>query len=396
MPDVQPFEDLFAVPLRNGVSYSAAARGSGVPMVNMREIFAYERIADQECELAPLTDSERATSLLEGGDLLFARQSLTYEGAGKCVLVLPSSVERTWESHLIRVRLDRRMASSAFYFYFFRSTTGRNLIEAIIQQVAAAGIRGSDLRRLPVPVPPLSTQQAIAEVLGALDDKIAANGQVQQLIDDLVGARFEALIEGCTTEVALSTIAGVNARAVRPQSDGLLRYIDIASVAVGRYEFPDPISWEGAPGRARRGVSHGDTLWSSVRPNRRSHALNLSTDPMLVASTGLAVLTPYKVGFAYLYEVTRRPEFTAYLESVAEGSAYPAVRAERFGDALVPLLVEAEREMFETDAAALRELAAELDAESRQLARMRDTLLPELMSGRLRVREAERTVEEVV
>ena len=33
------FESLFAAPLRNGVSYAAKTRGSGTPMINMREIF---------------------------------------------------------------------------------------------------------------------------------------------------------------------------------------------------------------------------------------------------------------------------------------------------------------------------------------------------------------------
>src|SRR5665647_1238428 len=175
MVDTCLFEALFASPLRNGVSYPARLRGRGIPMVNMKEIFAYDRIADQKCALAPLTAAERASCLLESGDLLFARQSLTYEGAGKCVLVLDGARERTWESHLIRVRLDSTKAVAGYYFYYFRSPQGRSSIETIIQQVAAAGIRGSDLRRLVVPCPPVQEQRAIAEMLGALDDKISAN-----------------------------------------------------------------------------------------------------------------------------------------------------------------------------------------------------------------------------
>ena len=75
-------------------------------MVNMRELFAFDRIADQEMELAPLTEKEQGEYLLEAGDLLFARQSLVREGAGRVVYVEPGP-SRTWEGHLIRVRLDR-------------------------------------------------------------------------------------------------------------------------------------------------------------------------------------------------------------------------------------------------------------------------------------------------
>ena len=76
------FEQLFGIPLRNGVSYPSGQRGSGVPMISMREAFTYDFIADQDCEFAPLTAREKETYLLDEGDLLFVRQSLKYEGAG--------------------------------------------------------------------------------------------------------------------------------------------------------------------------------------------------------------------------------------------------------------------------------------------------------------------------
>ena len=130
-----------------------------------------------------------------------------------------------------------------------------------------------------------------------------------------------------------------------------------------------------------------------MRPNRRSHALNLSNDPLLVGSTGLAVLTARTVGWAYLYEATRRPEFTSYLETVAEGSAYPAVRADLFGQAFVPMADEASRRSFEQLAEPLREQIYSLDQENRVLAATRDALLPQLMSGKLRVKDAEKVLE---
>src|SRR5690606_41469815 len=121
---------------------------------------------------------EQQDFLLKEGDLLFARQSLTYEGAGKCSIVLPADRPRTWESHLMRARLNPFLADSRFYYYFFRSPQGRRLVESLIQQVAAAGIRGSDLRRLKVPFPSFAEQSAVGDVLYALDDKIAANARL--------------------------------------------------------------------------------------------------------------------------------------------------------------------------------------------------------------------------
>ncbi len=251
------------------------------------------------------------------------------------------------------------------------------------------------LGRLPLNVPPRPEQQAIAEVLGALDDKIAANTAFATTVDSYLAALLDEMATGVTA-TTLRSIADVNARSVKPVADGILRYVDIASVATGSFEYPDVTAWSDAPGRARRGLAMGDTMWSTVRPNRRSHALNLENDALLVASTGLAVLSPREVGFAYLYEASRRPEFTAYLENVAEGSAYPAVRADRFLEAPVPDLPADHIRAFEAQAAPLRELVASHARENRTLAATRDALLPQLMSGKLRVRDAETLASAVI
>ncbi|WP_154402802.1 restriction endonuclease subunit S [Nocardioides speluncae] len=246
-----------------------------------------------------------------------------------------------------------------------------------------------------IPLKPWSEQWAIAEVLGALDEKIAANDRLILLADELLATRLDVTARGAGF-TSLSALASVNVASTRPVPGGSLRYIDIAAVRQGAYDFPPVTPWEQAPGRARRVVGKGDTIWSTVRPNRRSHALILDEDPLLIASTGLAVLHP-KVGrVACLYEATRMPAFEAYLLTVAEGSAYPAVRADRFKDAPVPDLANSDWDAFEAFAWPLRERAHAAAVESRSLAATRDELLPLLMSGKVRVKDAEKIVEEVV
>jgi type I restriction enzyme S subunit len=131
------FSQLFAVPLRNGLTRPKAVRGTGVKMVNMGEIFAYDRIPDIHMDRVPLSEKEAETYLLQAGDLLFARQSLVLSGAGKCSAFLGASEPVTFESHLIRARLDSKLADPMFYYYFFTSPIGRNAIESIVEQVAA-------------------------------------------------------------------------------------------------------------------------------------------------------------------------------------------------------------------------------------------------------------------
>jgi len=143
-------------------------------------------------ERVPLSANEAERFLLRDGDLLFARASLTLEGSGKCSIVYGSAPERTFESHLIRVRVDANQADSRFYYYFFRSHHGRTAIRAITDQVSAAGIRASDLARLQVPVPSLPIQRRIAHIIGSLDDKIELNRRMNRTLEKMAAAIFRS------------------------------------------------------------------------------------------------------------------------------------------------------------------------------------------------------------
>jgi type I restriction enzyme S subunit len=330
--------------------------------------------------------------LPQTGDLLFAREATVGP-----IVRIPGSGNIAPGQRTVLLRPDPEVVDSRYLFYLLSSPRQQDLISAKAAGSTVAHLNVADVRSFELPpLPGVPEQRAIAEVLGALDDKIAANCKRMETIDLYLAAKFDEIRSRCEQQGFLRDVADINGDSVKPVAGGTLRYIDIASVGVGDYEYPDVSAWEEAPSRARRRVRRGDTLWSTVRPSRRSHALNLSADPLLVASTGLAVLSPRNVGFAYLYEVTKRPAFTTYLESAAEGSAYPAVRADRFGDALIPMFPRAEHDGFEATAAPMRELAHSLEVENRTLSATRDALLPQLMSGDIRVKTAEKTFGEVL
>jgi type I restriction enzyme S subunit len=253
------------------------------------------------------------------------------------------------------------------------------------------------IKNYQIRVPYVKEQRRIASLLGALDDKIATNNLLVSAIDKLCEALLIGFMRGRPVRhLPLRSISLINHSSVKSRSEGHLRYIDISSVTKGRVEWPELSPWGQAPGRARRKVSWGDTIWSTVRPERKSYALIMSDDPHIVASTGFVVLTPTQVGPAFLYEVTKRDEFVSYLTSVAEGSAYPAVRPERFAEAIVPVPSPDELNAFESQAISMRQRAFAAEMESRALAQLRDSLLPGLMSGAIRVRDAEKAVEEAL
>ncbi|WP_369392730.1 restriction endonuclease subunit S [Streptomyces sp. CG1] len=326
------------------------------------------------------------------GDLIFV-----CKGSPGRVALTPDPVDFCIAQDMVAVRPDSSKVHPLYLLAALRSPEVRSRIENLHVGTMIPHFKKGDFRKLMIPVPERGVQERIGEIYHEISRKIDVNGRIAMAVDDLTAALFQGLMSAPGgTDAFLGDVADVNARSVKAQAAGSLRYVDISSVGIGSYEWPTEISWSDAPGRARRKAAVGDTIWSTVRPNRRSHALVLDADSDLVFSTGLAVLSPRNVGPAFLYESTRLASFQGYLESVAEGSTYPAVRADRFKGAPIVLPPEHARARFEDSAMALRLRAHQAHVESRALAALRDTLLPELMSGRIRVKDAEKIVEDHV
>ena len=178
-------------PVKNGVYKRKEFHGLGVKMVNMGELFANPRLSSIPMRRVNLSESEQERFGVQKGDLLFARRSLVAEGAGKCCVVLETDEPTTFESSIIRARPDPTKADSLFLYYYFSSPQGLHSLDTIRRQVAVAGITGTDLSQLPVRMPPLREQRAIAHVLGTLDDKIELNRRMNRTLKEMARAVFQ-------------------------------------------------------------------------------------------------------------------------------------------------------------------------------------------------------------
>lgn len=183
------FKDLYKIPSKNGLSKPSRVRGSGYKMINMGELFSNDRIYNIPMELVPLTDTEKKNAKVEVNDLLFARQSLIVEGAGKCSIVMETDELTVFESHIIRVRLNQKLAYPPFFYYYFKNKNSP--IRAIIQHCVQAGIKASDLAEIIVKLSPLPTQQKIAAILSSLEDKIELNNKINTSLEQQAQALFK-------------------------------------------------------------------------------------------------------------------------------------------------------------------------------------------------------------
>lgn len=246
-----------------------------------------------------------------------------------------------------------------------------------------------DVAGLWITLPPVAQQEAIAEVLGALDDKIAANSGVVRGCDELALARFAAMTRH--TAVPLSKTARfVNGRNFTKDASGtgrvVIRIAELNS-GIGGSTVRNEVS--AVPDNV---ANPGDILfaWSGSLTVRR-----WAMDEGLVNQHIFKVI-PQGQYPKWLVHQLLLDKLADYRSIAADKATTMGHIQRRHLDQLVhvPGLREIERWSPLMDGLWERALAAEL--ESRTLAALRDTLLPQLMSGKLRVRDAERQVEEAL
>ena len=144
-------------------------------------------------------------------------------------------------------------------------------------------------------------------------------------------------------KVCMRDIADMNPESINKSfSYSEIEYIDISSVGTGTLSGTEVLNIKEAPSRAKRLVKTGDTILSTVRPNRRSFYFIKKSKPNLVVSTGFAVLrAKSNIDSKYLYYLINDQRFSDYLTACAKGAAYPAVDSEIIERAEITIPVEA-------------------------------------------------------
>lgn len=321
--------------------------------------------------------------------------------------------------------------TSTFLYYLLASSSSQNKLIADSDGSVLKHIYITRVPKMVVSVPTIKDQKAIAHILGSLDDKIELNQKMNQTLEDIAKAIFKswfvdfdpvrAKAEGRPTglppeisdlfpdELVDSEIGeipkGWGSREVRsfvklndqnwskknhPDS---LEYLDLGNIKSNKISEIESYLWDEAPSRARRVLKIGDTIVGTVRPGNRSFGFVQRSG--LTGSTGFAVLTPLKDEYAeFVYLGVCSDTNIERLAHLADGAAYPAVSNETILDTSFveppPDLVMSFHELVSPMIQRL-EIA---DQESMAVSELRDTLLPKLISGELRIPDAEKFLEE--
>ena len=414
------FEELLIGPVRNGIYKSKEHRGHGVKIVNMGEVFTHPRLRAVPMRRVDLSASEFERFSVVEGDLLFARRSLVAEGAGRCCVVLDVEEPTTFESSIIRARLDATRSEPLYLYYFFSSPLGLHRLDTIRRHVAVAGITGKDLSGLKVPVPALAEQRAIAHILGTLDDKIELNRRMNATLEamaralfrswfvdfDPVRAKMEGRDTGLPKEIAdlfpdrlvdselgeipegwtvgtLGDIAASPRRGIDPaQVASESAYIGLEHLPRKSVALTD---WgrAGSVSSNKSAFENRDILFGKLRPY--FHKVGIA--PVNgVCSTDIVVLKARMPRWsAFVLACVSSSEFVSYTSQASTGTKMPRTNWHTMSRYELCQPADDIATAFQHVASPMSGRIVANVHESRTLGRLRDTLLPKLVSGELRV-----------
>jgi type I restriction enzyme S subunit len=318
----------------------------------------------------------------EPGDLIFTQRGTL----GQVSLVPPSPFPKYVISQSqMRLRVNPDIADSRFIYYACRLP---GFIQQIHNHAVATGvphINLGTLGQLTVPDLLLPEQRSIAEVLGALDDKIAANAAVVEKADALAAATYETV---ASEYVPLSSLARfVNGKAFTKGASGtgrvVIRIAELNSGLGGSTVYNDI---EVADDHVAR---PGDLLfaWSgSLTAARwfRAEAIVNQHIFKVVADCGWPL---------WLVNQAVRSKLTEFKAIAADKATTMGHIQRRHLDQPVAIPSPEDVERIDGIMTGLWDTALAAELERERLAATRDELLPLLMSGRITVRDAEEVAE---
>lgn len=245
-------------------------------------------------------------------------------------------------------------------------------------------ISGSTLASIEVSIPSLREQRAIAATLGALDDKIESNRRATAVGESLIRALVESALDA--SEGADGTLGDycrlVKAPVKVEEISADHNYIGLEHMPRGSIFLTE---WEKAEGLGsnKTAFQRGDVLFGKLRPYFKKVGIAPVNG---VCSTDILAVRPKDPRDLALIAVVAASD--ALIDSLSAGSTGTRMPRASWKDLAawqVPVLTSTERAELSDRVAPLVDRLEQLTFESRRLAVLRDALLPELLSGRIRV-----------
>lgn len=333
----------------------------------------------------------------EPGDVLFV-----CKGSPGRVAVVPDPVPFCIAQDMVALRADRKIVDPLYLYYRLSSRDVQASIGNMHVGTMIPHFKKGDFHKLQFSIhASTSDQRAIAEVLGALDDKIAANSKTVAALLNLADAHFDLAvreaIQGETTFGGFAAIGGGGTprTSVDEYWSGHVSWAtptDITALSAPYLSGTSrTITPEGLAACASSLYPKGSILMTS----RATIGAFAIAQVQTAVNQGFIVVNAHEAEHQWwlFHEMKSRvPEFLSF----ANGATFLELPRGKFKE--IPMRTVSANAMstFGALVSPLHSAAVALTSESVKLAATRDELLPLLMSGKVRIKDAEKSIEEVL
>lgn len=277
---------------------------------------------------------------------------------------------------------------SMFLYYLLQYNKAK--IEAMGSGTTFKEVSGAVMKNIEVLVPNLEEQKKISAILSSIDDKIELNNRINKNLEAQAQTIFNEWFFRRDTQnnwCVLGDIADINPS--RKLSKGTVaRYIEMSNLA-STTAFP--LGWEEKPYSGGVKFQNGDTLLARITPcleNGKGAYINfLQEGEIAFGSTEYIVITGKK-GYCneFFYFLIRYLDFQLYAaKSMTGSSGRQRVSADSIANYKMPIPSLELCEKFHEIAEQVMTSNCNRSLENRTLSKLRDTLLPKLMSGEIQI-----------
>ena len=407
-----------------GVMYPGDHHPHGIPLIKAGDLSGSRINSTPEYRISPEKHSEYRRTELAGGELLI---SLVGD-VGRCAIV-PSSMAGWNAARAVAVLRFHSESEANFVRACLLSPPFQHLMRAWSTTTVQATLNLKEIRQIPLPWPPSSMRDAIANILGTLDDKIELNRRRNQTLEAMARALFKdwfvdfgpvrAKMEGQEPYlpaeiwelfperlddegkpegwelIPLNGLASLETSSISPSKspEAVFEHYSIPAFDAGgmpAMELGDSI-------KSNKYKVHTDAvLVSKLNPQTPRIWLPTVATDHAVCSTEFMQLVPRKRDDRpFLYCLMVSEVMQAEVLRHVTGSTGSRQRAQPSQIAKVEVLLPEPNILsaFNRKAEPLLRAIADNQRESQTLTQLRDTLLPKLISGELRIAEAVKFLE---
>ena len=333
----------------------------------------------------------------------------TYSFDGEAVLTAGDGVGTGKIFHYINGKFDYHQRVykisnfsnqlNGYFFYLYFSNYFYDRIMQMTAKSSVDSVRMEMIADMPIALPPISEQQAIAAALSDVDELLSSLDQLIAKKKDIRLATMQELLTGKTrlpgfggswSRKRLEELAEINPEnlSASTPSNYEFNYIALEDVSKGHLLKFSHYSFADSPVRARRIIKPKDILVSTVRPNLKSHLLATDNENNWICSTGFCIVRCHKnlVEPAYVYHSLFTDDIEYQIKLIVTGSNYPAINSSDVTNLKIYLPSSLAEQQ------AIASVLSDMDAEIEALEARRDKvrhikagMMQELLTGKTRL-----------